>query len=183
MSQDRDASAAPAAPARVVLAGVIWALALGALTGWIRYYEGLFVLAQGAVCGLLLAWLIARAGRRDGKGPYHPGFRPALTLALLWWGVFMIGQGLGVGLAQPWFDPLGWLGRVWDGKSSEFSFGIAATAGIHRSFSMGAHGVFWLVLNLIDWLIMFFFLLTMPWTHKARPKKSASKQNAGEVEP
>ncbi|RJX31807.1 MAG: hypothetical protein C4525_11455 [Desulfarculus sp.] len=161
-----------AAYGRVLLAGLLWALALGLAAGWLRYWVGLFVLAQGAVCGLLLAYLAGRAGRGQGQGPAHPGPGPALAAAFVWLLAFWLGQGLGYGLAQPWFDAAGWLGRVWQGKSSEFLFGVAATGPVHRAFSLGAKGGWWLVFNLIDWLIMFFFLWTMPWrTGRGRPAR------------
>ncbi|MCB2187182.1 MAG: hypothetical protein KQJ78_12235 [Deltaproteobacteria bacterium] len=158
---------------RTALAGLAAALVLGAAAGWLRYWLGFFVLAQGAVLGLTIAWLAARAGRSPGGGgPAHPGFRLSLALAGLWFAGFLVGQLMGLGLAQPWFDPLGWLARVWEDRSTEFSFGLAATGPIHRAFALGVGGWFWLVLNLIDWAILFFFLWTMPWSH-AKPKPQA----------
>lgn len=172
-------SAPRSAYGRVLLAGLLWALVLGLAAGWLRYWVGLFVLAQGAICGLLVAYLAGRAGRVQGQGPAHPGLRPALAAAALWLLAFWLGQGLGYGLAQPWFDVLGWLGRVWQGKSSEFLFGVAAVGPVHRSFGLGAKGGWWLVFNLIDWLILFFFLWTMPWhTGKARPAKQRRSEAA-----
>lgn len=179
MAKERRTEGGTGPSGRVIAAGLAMSLALGVVTGWIRWWEGFFVLFQGAGCGLLLAWLIGRIGRQEGKKPRHPGFRPALVLALLWWAAFMAGQGVGLGLAQPWFDPLGWLARVWDGKSTEFAFGVAATASIHRSFAMGASNGFWLILNLIDWFIMIFFLLAMPWSSESGRRKR--KVSAGEA--
>ena len=62
----------------------------------------------------LLAWLIATLGRSpDGRGgPSHPGFPGTLWYALLWLAAFMAAEPFGFGLAQPWFDPWGWAGRV-----------------------------------------------------------------------
>jgi hypothetical protein len=165
-----NSSHAGAAWGRVAPAGLAAALLLGLAVGWLRYWFGFFVLIQGAAAGLLLAWLMGRAGRVQGRGPAHPGFGPALGLACLCFASFAAGELLGTGLAQPWFDPLGWLGRVWEGKTVEPAFGIAATGPVHRAFAGGAQGGFWLLLNLIDWLIMIFFLLAMPWDQKAGKK-------------
>ena len=147
--------------------------------GWLRYWLGFFVLAQGAAAGLLIAWIIGRFGPVKG-GPPHPGFGAAAACAALWFAAFQAGLALGIGLAQPWFEPLGWLGRIWDGKSSEFVFGVAASGGVHRGFAQGARGWFWLVLSLVDWSIMYFFLLAMPW---GRSHNSAADSGGPGQEP
>ena len=162
---------------RVLPAGLLAAAVLGLAMGWVRYWFGFFVLIQGAALGLALAWIVNRAGRSRGRGPAHPGFGPALGLSLLWFAVFLAGELVGTGLAQPWFEPLGWLGRVWSGHTVEPAFGIAATGPVHRAFAGGASGWFWLVLNLVDWLCMIFFMLAMPWDSR-RAGTPAAKEAA-----
>ncbi|NCC25898.1 MAG: hypothetical protein EOM25_12015 [Deltaproteobacteria bacterium] len=152
-------------------AGIVAALAVGMAMGWIRYWIGYFVLAQGAVAGLLIAWIMAGWARSRRVLLGHPGFGPALGVAGAVFTAFMAGQVVGFGLAQPWFEPVGWLGRLLEGRSSEYIFGVAATAGIHRGFAMGITGGWWIVFSLIDWAIMFFFLLAMPWAMSQSGKK------------
>lgn len=117
-----------------------WAssLLLGLVAGYVRYWLGFFVLAQGAGAGLLIAWLIGRMGGGRGAKPLHPGVGPALLTALACLACFLAAEAVGFGLAQPWFDPLGWSARVLEGRSAEYCFGIAATAGVHRGFVLGA---------------------------------------------
>ncbi len=147
---------------KVVVWGMLLALALGMVLGWLRYWLGLFVLAQGTVAGLLLPWLLGRLDSGRALWSEYPGCGGALGLAALWSACFLAGQGLGFGLAQPWFDPLGFVFRVLAGRSSEFVFGIAATAGIHRALALGAKGGFWVLINLLDLGIMFFFFWVLP---------------------
>ncbi len=152
----------PKLPAGLLVKGLALSLILGALLGYLRYWLGFFVLAQGACLGLLTPWLSVKLS--GGKSPEHPGFQKALSMAMLWFLACNLGLMIGFGLAQPWFDPVGWLGRIWEDRTAEFVFGVASTAGMSRGWAMGAQGGFWLVLNLIDWAIMFFFLWIMPWS-------------------
>ena len=172
----------PSGRGAAVVGGAVAAALLGLAAGWLRYWFGFFVLFQGAACGLLIAWLAGRAGRRDGRGPDHPGFRNSILVAGVWFIVFIAGLTLGLGLAQPWFDPFGWLSRLWDGRTGELAFGIASRGGVaHGAFAMGAKGGFWLVLNGLDWLIMFFFLMTMAWdTNRGRERRDGDDADAGE---
>ena len=165
---------------RVLLSGLALAVGLGLVAGWLRYWLGFFTLAQGAGAGLLLAWLIKRAARAGGGEPaWHPGFRPALLAAGAWFAAFMVGQALGFGLAQPWFEPLGWLARIWEGRTVEPSFAVAATGPVHRAFVGGANQGLWLLLNAVDWLIMYFFLLAMPWEQRPRAKRARAAAPEG----
>jgi len=91
-----------------------------------------------------------------------------------WVGTSMGGL-IGLGLAQPWFAPLGWLGRLWAGHTVEPIFGVASTTGVHCAFSDGFNGGWWLVFNLIDWAIMYFFMLAMPWQAASRKPRPANK--------
>lgn len=145
---------------RVVMIGMAAAVVMGLAVGWLRYWVGFFILVQGAVSGLAIAWVMGLMTR---KKEGHPGFGFSFGTAGLVFLTFMAAQAAGFGLAQPWFEPLGWAVRVWDGRSVEFVFGVAATAGVHRGFAMGLSGGWWILFSLVDWAIMFFFLLAMPW--------------------
>jgi hypothetical protein len=159
----------------VLGAGLLVALLLGLPAGWLRYWYGLFALALGAGAGLLHAWLLGRLGRRWGLDLTHPGFSTSCRLALAWMLAFLGGELIGLGLAQPWFAPLGWLGRLWAGHTVEPIFGVASTTGVHCAFSDGFNGGWWLVFNLIDWAIMYFFMLAMPWQAASRKPRPANK--------
>ncbi len=166
----------------VVVGGMLLALALGAALGWLRYWLGLFVIAQGAVAGLLLPWLLGRLGPCRPALAGHPGCAGALGLAGFWSACFLAGQALGLGLAQPWFDPLGFVSRVLAGRSSEFVFGVAATGGIHRALAQGARDGFWVVLNLLDLGIMFIFLMVTTWNREGKSKGQAAPPAAAPPE-
>lgn len=160
--------------------GAVWAAAVGLVYGAVRYWFGYFILAQGATAGAFISWGFLAWVRSRGGAPPRPDFKTTLSVALIWFGLFMIGQAIGLGLAQPWFDPLGWVGRVWSGKSSEFVFGVAANAAVARGFAGGVHGWFWLILSLIDWWIMIMMLLIIPWSPGGSGK--AAKPAGAEVE-
>jgi hypothetical protein len=144
--------------------------------GWVRYWMGFFVLFQGVIASLLIAWLVGKYVKRSGTGA-NPSNRLALVMALIWLVVFWAGQVLGLGLAQPWFDPLGYFGRILQGDARETAFGLASTAGWARSFRGGFGGGFWIFLNVLDGLIMLLFLFRMPWPS---PTPEASEDAASE---
>ena len=158
------------------LPGLIAAFATGIVLGCLRYWLGFFVIAQGAVLGLLVPWLAVRL--QGGQKPVHPGVKMALAVAGLWFAAANLGLLTGFGLAQPWFDPLGWLGRLLDHDTAEFVFGVASNAAYSRGVAFGAQGGFWLIINGIDWAIMFFFLWIMPWTNSSPQKASPGKKEA-----
>ncbi len=114
--------------------------------------------------GLLIPWVVSKT--TEGKHQTISDFR--FKIALLLFFIFMIGQAIGFGLAQPVFDPFNWLGRVWNGETVEFVFGIFSTGGVvHETFSGGMSGGFWVLLSFIDLCFMFFFILvSMPLTSK-----------------
>lgn len=156
----------PLIPLNFAVNGLVLALLLGGLLGYLRYWLGFFIIAQGVCLGLLIPWLAIK--RNGGQSPGHPGIGRALGLSFLWFMAANAGLAVGFGLAQPWFNPLGWLSRIIDGDTAEFVFGIAANTGFSRGVAMGAQGGFWLILSSIDWAIMFFFLWIMPWDTKGK---------------
>jgi hypothetical protein len=160
--------------------GIAAAVLIGFAAGWLRYWVGFFVLIQGGVAGALLAWLIATLGRSPGgcTGPSRPAFPGTLGYSLLWVAAFMAAEPFGLGLAQPWFDPWGWMGRVLAGKTVEPVFGLSSLGGVViRSFSLGCQGWFWVFLNLLDALLMYVLLMALPWGNPVLPsiRKSSGK--------
>ncbi len=153
---------------KAILIYVLTAFTIGLITGWIRYWAGFYVLLQGTITGLLIPWVSHRFPSGREKIPGDASFK----LAILLFSLFMIGQATGFGLAQPWFDPAGWLMRVIEGKTSESVFGIFSTGGVvHEFYSNGLNDGFWLILSIFDMLFMFFFLLiSLP--AKANKKRS-----------
>jgi hypothetical protein len=148
---------------KTLFSGLAAAIVMGLVLGWFRYWLGFFVLIQGAAVGSAVAWSMKRFGPNGGAKRAHPGFLPSLGVACLFFTVFEAAHMTGFGLAQPWFDPAGWLGRILSGTTSEYVFGLAATAGVHRGFALGLSGGWWIIFNMVDWAVMFFFFWIMPW--------------------
>jgi len=147
-----------------ILKSLIVAFLAGLFFGWVRYWIGYYILIQGVIAGLIIPGLVVQ---------FLPAKKNALAnirfkMALILFFSFMIGQMLGFGLAQPVFDPINWVARVWNGDTTESVFGIFSTAGVvSQTFSEGLSGGFWLLLSLIDLFFMFFFILvSMPLTSK-----------------
>lgn len=163
--------------------GMLLALVLGMVLGWVRYWLGLFLIAQGAVAGLSLPWLLRRIKACQPALAGHPGCGGAFALAALWGLCFLAGQALGLGLAQPWFDPLGFFSRVLAGRSSEFIFGVAATGGVHRAIALGAKGGFWVLFNLIDLGTMCLFFMVMPWNRGGKQDGEDEESQVSESAP
>lgn len=147
-------------PIRWLVAAMVLALVFGTIVGWGRYWYGYFVLGQGTIVGLFIPW--AAAILYPGTSPHrktmnNPG---SLKLALILFTCFMITQAIGFGMAQPWFDPLGWLGRIVQHDTSEMAWGISLLGGAAaKNFQLGVNGGFWIFLNLFDQFFMLFFLL------------------------
>jgi len=160
------------------LVGILVSALVGLATGWVRYWMGFFVLFQGVGASLLIAWLVAKYARRRDPVPTISN-RAALLTALAWLAVFWYAQIYGLGLAQPWFDPFGYFGRILQGDAHEMAFGLRSTAGWARGFSGGFGGGFWIFLNAFDSLFMFFFLFRMPWPDQ--PRRSAAKASSGPI--
>jgi len=164
------------------LVGIVISALVGLATGWIRYWMGFFVLFQGVIASLLIAWLVGKYLKRSASN-LNPSNGTALLVALAWLLSFWAAQIYGLGLAQPWFDPLGYFGRILQGDARETSFGLAATAGWARGFHGGFGGVFWVILNVIDSAIMYLFLFRMPWPDLTRtPSDDALQEAAANTE-
>lgn len=153
-------------------------LTFGIGFGVVRYWVGFLILFQSVVAATLIPWVLARSPASRRALSNHPGFKQALLFALLLTMTFVIGQIIGIGLAQPWFDPLGWLSRILNGDSSEYLLGIAYTGSVARNVATGVNEGFWIVLNLLDLFFLFFFFLIMPWILGEKYQK-AIKQSDG----
>jgi len=127
------------------------ALLTGLMLGALRYWIGFFVIGHALFAALAATWIAGCLTRSTTSfRPWH-GILAAVVL--------LAGEAVGFGLAQPWFDPLGWLVRVVSGDTVEYLFGIALVGGtVGRNFQMGVGGGFWLLFTLID---LIFFLLFM----------------------
>jgi hypothetical protein len=144
------------------MVGILISALIGLATGWVRYWMGFFVLFQGVIASLLIAWLVGKYFKsRDSVST--PSNKIALLTALCWLAVFWVAQIYGLGLAQPWFDPWGYFGRILQGDAQETAFGLRATGGWARGFGGGFGGGFWIFLNALDSVIMYLFLFRMPW--------------------
>ncbi len=140
--------------------GILFAVAAGCMAGWARYWYGYFVLGQGVLAGLFIPWAAKTfcfGFMQPKKMVKMPG---SMMLLLIFFICFMIAQAIGFGMAQPWFDPVGWLGRMVQHKTKETVWGISLLGGAAaRDFRMGINGGFWIFLNLFDLFFMCFFLL------------------------
>ena len=135
---------------------ILITIIIGLIFGWIRYWIGYYILLQGIAVGFLISWVIRKTENNDQSLLGEHTFKIAVLLFFS----FLIGEALGFGLAQPVFDPTGWLSRMWDGKTAESVFGIFSTGGVaHHTFSDGMNGGFWIFLSLFDMAFMFFFIL------------------------
>ena len=139
-----------------VIKGIIITFIFGVLIGVFRYWFGFYVLLQGILAAFGISWLMHKFVKTGQEVFAQKTFKMALLLFI----VFMVGKAVGFGLAQPWFDPLGWFVRVVNGDSSEAVFGIYSKSGlVHSFFTDGLSGGFWLFLTLFDLVFLFFFLL------------------------
>ena len=143
-----------------LMVGIVLALAAGAIIGWGRYWYGYFVLGQGTLVGLFIPWattIICSKSLHPRKTMKKPG---SMTLVLILFASFMLAQSIGFGMAQPWFDPAGWLSRVIQHGTRETVWGISLMGGaVAKDFQLGVNGGFWIFLNLFDLFFMVFFLL------------------------
>ncbi|WP_201353151.1 hypothetical protein [Hydrogenimonas urashimensis] len=123
------------------------------LAGLFRYWFGFFPLAHALFLGLGSAWFASLFYRQERTAGKRTVFAILATL--------LVGELAGFGMAQPWFDPLGWLSRVLQSDTTEEIFGLALMGGrIGRNFQLGTGGGFWVLFNLIDALFLLFFVMT-----------------------
>ena len=157
-------------PVCYLAAGMGLAIFAGAVTGWGRYWYGYFVLGQGVLAGWFIPWaaaVLCPGTLTFRKTIQKPG---SMTLVLIFFVCFMMAQAIGFGMAQPWFDPVGWLGRVIQGGTKESIWGITLLGGtVAKNFQLGVNGGFWIFLNLFDLFFMVFFLLV---TINSQPEDS-----------
>ncbi len=141
-------------------AGIASAFAAGCIAGWTRYWYGYFVLGQGILAGLFIPWAAKTFCSRFIQPKKKVKSLGSMTLVMILFICFMMAQAIGFGMAQPWFDPVGWLGRVIEHGTKETIWGISLLGGVAaRNFQMGINGGFWIFLNLFDLFFMCFFLL------------------------
>jgi Flp pilus assembly protein TadD len=165
---------------RVLATGAFIALATGLLFGTLRYWQGYFVIAQGALAGLGIPWLtgllLPRSIRDSTPQRLDFGFGSALLLLAM----FLAAQMVGFGLSMPWFEPVEWLGKVLGGSATEYTFGVASHGGVQRGFAMGGSGWLWVVMSMVDLGVMLIFLARMAvldGTEKAdQEKEKESRQ-------
>lgn len=164
------------------LVGILISALIGFATGWVRYWMGFFVLFQGVMASLLIAWLVGKywKGRDSASNPPNG---KALMAALGWLIIFWVAQIYGLGLAQPWFDPFGYFGRILQGDAKEMAFGMKGISGWTSGFSGGFGGGFWVFLNVLDSIIMYLFLFRMPWPDPSRKDLPNSATGSPEESP
>jgi len=144
----------------VAVVGILLAFVVGVIAGWGRYWYGYFVLGQGTIVGLFIPWaatILCSKTLPPRRTMKNPG---AIRQVLILFFCFMIAQAIGFGMAQPWFDPVGWLGRVSQHGTKETVWGISLLGGAAaKNFQLGMNGGFWIFLNLFDLFFMAFFML------------------------
>ncbi|HNV72847.1 MAG TPA: hypothetical protein PKO06_24275, partial [Candidatus Ozemobacteraceae bacterium] len=141
---------------RLFLAGLIGSLASGLVAGWLRYWLGFMVIFHGLAFALLATWVFNRlrpTPTPDLLWTNRAAWRSAPVFLLLFW----VGQMIGLGLAQPVFDPWQFFWQILAGSEGE-SF-VAMTQ--HRTYSGGLTGLFWAFTNLLDSGLMLIFFATM----------------------
>lgn len=125
---------------------------VGIAAGWLRYWMGFLVIFHGAACAGIIGWLFHRV-RSDPTGSQESNASIwRWTLPLL--AVFWAGQIAGIGLAQPWFEPLAYLGGIISGKGVE----TFAAMGSVRAYAGGMSGFMWLFSVILDALVMWILL-------------------------
>ena len=155
-------------PPIVLFKWLTTAIIIGIIVGWLRYWTGYFILIQGLIAGILIPKIATWWSQKRSTNLNIS----SLWLAFILFLVFLIGEVLGFGWAQPHFNPLGWISRVLDETSSETVFGIYSAAGVvHHPFNEGVNGGFWIVLSSIDLFFMLFFILVSIPNRKNQPSK------------
>lgn len=145
---------------RWLVTGILVVFLIGLAVGYFRYWVGYFVLGQGVLVGCVIPWMMKKSVPPGVMERVRSTAVPTFRVSMLFFGCFMLAQCVGFGWAQPWFEPLGWFGRVISGDTAEDLFGIALMGGVgNQAFSLGIDGGFWVFLNIFDLVFMEFFLL------------------------
>jgi len=157
---------------RNILTAFVVALLVGVAAGWIRYWFGFLVIFHGAACAGIIGWLFHRV-RPDPTGtPEANASVWRWTLPLL--AVFWAGQIAGIGLAQPWFEPLAYLGGIVAGEGVE----TFAAMGTVRTYGGGMSGFLWLFSVVLDALVMWILLAVALRDDEKRGKIHAAEGEA-----
>ena len=139
------------------LAAAAAALA-GVAAGWLRYWFGVCLVVQAGLAALVLGCGVGRLLPAFGLA-WPQEFRTRLWFAAWLTLVFLASQTVGLGFAQPWFDPLGYFGRILMGRGVEEVSGLSGVGSVLKVFAGSLGGVMWLVLNLVDALLLWVLLL------------------------
>ena len=160
---------------RNVLIAIGITLLVGVAAGWFRYWLGFVVIFHGAACAGIIGWLFHRA-RSVPPDSFEESnaqaWRWSLPLLVLFWA----GQIAGIGLAQPWFEPLDYLGGIISGNGVEMFLAMGNT----RAYGGGMSGLMWMFCVLLDALIMW-ILLAVALRDDA-PRKAGASEDAEDEE-
>lgn len=138
---------------RNFLTAVVLALAVGIAAGWLRYWFGFLVIFHGAACAGAIGWLFHRARSTPPRNFVESNatvWRWSLPLLPVFWA----GQLIGTGLAQPWFEPLGYFIDIVSGTSVETFIGVGTT----HVYGGGMSGFMWAFCILLDAAVMWLLL-------------------------
>ena len=138
------------------LAGLTGSIVSGVFAGWLRYWFGFMVIFHGLVFVLLAIGMfsVLRPARRPGLlWSNQVAWRSAPFFLLAFWAA----QGVGLGLAQPVFDPLDYFFQIANGTEGE-SF-VAMTR--VRSYTGGMSGLLWVFSSLLDSGLMLVLFATL----------------------
>lgn len=137
---------------RNILTAFVVTILVGIAAGWFRYWLGFLVIFHGAACAGIIGWLFHRFRPDTADSPESNASVWRWTLPLL--AVFWAGQIAGIGLAQPWFEPLAYLGGIASGTGVE----TFAAMGSVRAYGGGMSGFLWLFSVALDTLVMWLLL-------------------------
>lgn len=162
---------------RNVLVAIGVTLLVGVAAGWLRYWLGFVVIFHGAACAGIIGWLFHRARSvppGNAEESNSQAWRWSLPLLVIFWA----GQTAGIGLAQPWFEPLEYLGGIVSGNGVETFFAMGET----RTYGGGMSGFMWIFCVLLDALIMW-ILLAVALRDDDPRKAGAAEEEDDDKEP
>jgi len=135
--------------------GIFISSLIGFVFGCFRYWFGFFVLIQGMIAGFFIPKITSLFVKESASNRIKTS-----KVVFVMFVFFILFQVVGFGVAQPWFDPVGWLSRVMSGSTYEDIFGLALMGNaIGKQIIMGANKGFWAFLNLFDIVFMYFFMI------------------------